>query len=142
MAVQKVNHNVWKAIDALNVVKATSASLAAGTNVSEWWDVSGWTDKAITLECTVTDGSGSIDINVDAYVSPKGYYELNNEATVNTEDYQVVQIVDNHTAATLTRFDSADIDDLQRPIRSMLIALDNGDASDACTVNVWVEGWS
>ena len=142
MANQKVNHNVWKAFDAVDITKATSASLASGVNVSEWWDVNGWTDKVITVEPTVTDGSGSIDINVDIYVSPKGYYELTNEATVDTEDYQVIQIVDNLTTGTAKRYDAQDIDDLQRPMRSMLVAVDNGDASDNCTVNVWVEGWS
>jgi hypothetical protein len=141
MSIQKVNHNVWKAIDALSVAAGSSASLAAGTNVSEWWDVNGWTDKVITVEPTAAN-SGSVDVNVDIYVSPKGYYELRNETTVNTEDYQVIQIVDNLTTGTLKRYDSSDVDDLQRPIRSMCVALDNGDASDACTVNVWVEGWS
>ena len=139
MSSSKVNHNVWKAHNAATVAAGSSASLSAGTNVSEWWDVNGWTDKVVSLD---VDSSGSIDINVDLYVSPLGYYELNNAASVDTGDYQVVQIVDNHTVGTLTRFDSADVDDLQRPIRSVCVALDNGDASDAATVNVWLEGWS
>jgi hypothetical protein len=136
MSIQKVNHPVWKAFDAQVI-----AHTVQGT-ASEWWDTNGWTDKVITVEATVTDGSGSIDINVDMLVSPKGYYELRNEATVDTEDYQVVSIVDALTAATLTRYDSSDVDDLQRPIRSMKIVVDNDDTSDPVTVNIWVEGWS
>ena len=142
MSEAKVNHNVYKAFDSANIVKATSASLAAGTNVSDWIDVSGWTDKALSVASAVTYGSGSIDLNIDVYVSAKDKYVLDNEATVDTQDYQVVQIVDNLTTGTYKRYDSADVDDLQRPIRSLLVALDNGDASDALTVDVWVEGWS
>jgi len=136
MSIQKVNHSVWKAFDAVNIAKTVQGT------ASEWWDVNGWTDKVITTEATVTDGSGSIDINVDMLVSPKGWYELRNETTVDTEDYKVVSIVDGLTAGTLTRYDSSDVDDLQRPIRSMKIVVDNDDATDAATVNVWVEGWS
>ena len=134
MAVQKVNHNVWKPFDAQSIAKNT-----AGTT-SEWWDTNGWTDKVVTVE--VTPAAGSADINVDILASPKGYYELNNETTVDTEDYEVIQIVDNLTAATLTRYSSADIDELDEPIRSMAVVVDNDEASNACTVNVYVEGWS
>jgi hypothetical protein len=134
MTQQKVNHSVWKPFDAQSIAKST-----AGTT-SEWWDINGWTDKVVTVE--VTPAAGSPDINVDILLSPKGYYELNNEATVDTEDYQLVQIVDNLTAATMTRYDSSDVDDLQRPARSAAIVVDNDNASNACTVNVWVEGWS
>ena len=133
MSIQKVNHPVWKAFNAQSIAKST-----AGTT-SEWWDTSGWTDKVVTVECT---SGGSIDVNVDILYSPKGYYELNNEATVDTEDYQVIQLVDGLTAGTLTRYDSADVDDLQRPARSAAIVVDNDDATDPVVVNVWVEGWS
>ena len=135
MSIQKVNHSVWKAFDSQAILKTVQAT------GSEWWDTNGWTDKVITVEATVP-ASASIDVNVDMLVSPKGYYELNNEATVDTEDYEVISIVDAHTAATLTRFDADDVDDLQRPIRSMKIVVDNDDASDTATINIWVEGWS
>lgn len=134
MGIQKVNHNVWKAFDSQSIAKST-----AGT-ISEWWDCNGWTDKVVTLNAT--PAAGSPDINVDILYSPKGYYELNNETTVDTQDYEVIQIVDNHTAAIIIRFDADDVDDLQRPARSCAIVVDNDEASNACTVDVWVEGWS
>jgi len=136
MSIEKTNHSVIRIIDAYNIAKST-----AGYTTS-WEDVSSWTDKKVTLEATVTDGTGSVDVNLDMLVSPKGAYELNNETTVNTEDYELIQIVDNHTATAMTGFDSSDVDDLQRPFRSVAFVLDNDDATDDCTVNVWIEGWS
>ena len=136
MSIQKVNHPVWKAIDDQKILKTVQGT------ASEWWDTNGWTDKVITLEVTKAAGSGAIDVNVDILVSPKGYYELRNEATVDTEDYEVVSIVDGHATGIMTRFDSSDVDDLQRPVRSMKIVVDNDNASLYATVNVWVEGWS
>ena len=138
MSIQKVNHPVWKAIDAQKILKTVQGT------ASEWWDTDGWTDKVVTLQVTseTPAGSAQIDVNVDILASPKGYYELRNETTVDTEDYEVIAIVNAHTAATLTRFDAADVDDLQRPIRSMKVVVDNDHASLYATVNVWVEGWS
>jgi len=136
MSTLKVNHPVWKAIDAQKILKTVQ------NTASEWWDTNGWTDKVITVEVDKEAGSAAIDINVDMWVSPKGYYELRNAASVSTEDYEVVSIVDGHASGIMTRFDSSDVDDLQRPVRSMKIVVDNDNASLYATVNVWVEGWS
>ena len=136
MSIAKVNHPVWKAIDAQKILKTVQGT------ASEWWDTNGWTDKVVTVEVTKEAGSAAIDINVDMLVSPKGYHELRNETTVDTEDYEVISIVDAHATGIMTRFDSSDIDDLQRPIRSTKFVVDNDNASLYATVNVWLEGWS
>ena len=131
MSNQKVNHSVWHAL------VAESIGTTANTT-SEWWDTNGWTDKVVTLE--VTD-AGTADINVTMQVSPLGYYELNN-LTADTNDYASVSIVDAHAGEVLIRYDSSDVDDLQRPIRSTRFFVENDEASTASTVNVWLEGWS
>ena len=137
MSIGKVNHPVWKAFDNQKILKGVT-----GTE-SEWWDTNGWTDKVITLEMdTETIGSGAWNLDMYLWVSPKGYHELRNETTVDTEDYEVISIVDSHATGIMTRFDSSDVDDLQRPIRSMKVLIDNDQASLYATVNVWVEGWS
>ena len=136
MSIQKVNHNVWKAFNDQSVAKAS------GSATSEWWDVSGWTDKAITYEADVTDGSGSLSLTYTMDVSPKGYYELNNAASVTTDDYSTVSIASAASTAVAVRVDSSDVDDLQRPMRSVRFKVVNADASDAATVNLWLEGWS
>ncbi len=134
MSVMKVNHSVIQPFAATSIAASTTDSTTC-----EWLDVNGWIEKVVTLECT---SSGSIDVDVDMLVSPKGAYELNNETTVDTEDYQLVNIVTTHTAATLTRFDGEAIDDLTRPIRSAKFTIDNDNASNAVTVNLWFEGQS
>ena len=134
MSIAKVNHSVWHAY-----VDQTIAVDTDNTE-SEWWDTNGWTDKVITVE--LDPAAGSPDVNVDILVSPKGYYELNNAASTSTEDYVKLSIVANLAVGTLTRYDSSDVDDLQRPIRSMAVVVDNNDGVDAVSVNVWVEGWS
>ena len=136
MSIQKTNHSVWHPFVAQTIAKNTAAT------TSEWFDTNGWTDKVVTINPTIGAGGSAVDCNIDILVSPKGAYELNNETTVDTEDYQVVQIVDNHTAAIVARFDSSDVDDLQRPIRSMAVVVDNDEASDGLVIDVWVEGWS
>jgi len=139
MSIAKVNHSVWHA----HVDTALTVSGGSTPNVlSEWFDTNGWTDKVVSVLADPTDGSGSIDLNVNIYVSPKGYYELNHGATPSTEDYVNISIVDAQTATIMTRYDSSDVDDLQRPMRSMAVLVDNDEASEATTVNVWVEGWS
>ena len=142
MSEAKVNHNVYKAFDSVDVTESTTYSLSLGRNVSDWIDVSGWTDKVLSVASAVTDGSGSIDLNIYIFLSPKDKYVLDNEATVDTQDYQVITVVDNLTSGTMRTYDAQDIDELQRPTRSMLVALDNGDSTDSLTVDLWVEGWS
>jgi hypothetical protein len=138
MSIQKVNHPVWKAFDAQKILKTVN-----GTE-SEWWDTNGWTDKVVTLQTTseTPAGSAQIDVDVKLWVSPKGYYELRNEATVDTEDYEEISIVAAHGSAAMTRFDSSDVDDLQRPVRSMKVIVDNDHSTLFVTASVWVEGWS
>ena len=141
MSIAKVNHSVWKAFDAQQI-----AATINGTE-SEWWDTNGWTDKVITMELTseTPAGSAQIDVDLKIWASPKGYYELREmdaAGTTATTDYEVISITTAHTAAILARFDSSDVDDLQRPIRSMKVIVDNDHATLYVTANVWVEGWS
>ena len=134
MSIQKVNHSVWRPF-----VDQALAAVGAGDNAtSEWWDVNGWTDKRVSWE---VDSGGTIDFDMEMHISPQGYYELNNK-TASTEDYEVVALVTAHTAAILASVDSSDIDELQRPIRSMRIKISNDQAEPVTASNVWVEGWS
>ena len=132
MSIQKVNHPVVKLIDGESIAKA-SASFT-----SEWWDTNGWTDKVVTYE---VDSSGSIALTVTADISNEGYYELNNK-TATTDNYSTITIASGATVAVATRVDSDDLDDLQRPIRSMRFKAVNADASSASVVTVAVECWS
>jgi hypothetical protein len=136
MSQQKVNHNVWQAF-----VDEALAAVGAGDNAtSEWWDVNGWTDKRVSWE---VDSGGAIDFDMEMHISPKGYYELNAlGSAVTTDDYEVVALVTAHTAAIVASVDSSDIDDLQRPFRSMRIKISNDSAAAVTGSNVWVEGWS
>ena len=131
MSIQKVNHPVWRPF----VDQALDAS--TGTATSEWWDVNGWTDKRISWE---VDGANT-DFDIDMHISPQGYYELNDK-TCTTEDYEVVNIVTAHAAQILASIDSSDVDELQRPVRSMRLVIGNDSATAITASNVWVEGWS
>lgn len=136
MSYAKVNHNVIKPFVATSVAKS-----ATDSTTCEWLDINGWTDKKISL--LTADNSASIDVDVNMLVSPKGYYELNNETTVDANDYKSIEIVAAHTTAdTLTQFDSDDVADLGKPIRSAKFTIDNDDASTAVSVSLWIEGWS
>jgi hypothetical protein len=136
MSVAKVNHSVIKPFDATSVAASSTDSTTC-----EWLDINGWTDKKVSL--LTADNSASIDVDVNMLVSPKGYYELNNETTVDANDYESIEIVAAHTTAdTLTTFDAGDVDDLQRPMRSCKFTIDNDDASTAVSVSLWIEGWS
>ena len=119
MSIQKVNHNVWKPWTGTD---GSLAAVGSGDNkTSEWWDTNGWTDKRISWEI---DSSGTIDFDMEMHISPEGYYELNNK-TASTENYEVVSIVDAHTAAIVASKDADDVDELQRPFRSMRIKISN-----------------
>jgi hypothetical protein len=136
MAVGKVNHNVFKPFDEVSVAKSTTDSTTC-----EWLDINGWTDKKVSL--LTADNSASIDVDVNMLISPKGYYELNNETTVDANDYESIELLAGHTTAdTLTTIDAEDIDELQRPARSCKFTIDNDDASTAVEVTLWIEGWS
>ena len=136
MSGSKINHNVIKPFDETSVDKSSTDSTTC-----EWLDINGWTDKKVSL--LTADNSASIDVDVNMLVSPKGYYELNNETTVDANDYESIEIVNAHTTAdTLTTFDGEDVDDLTRPMRSCKFTIDNDDASTAVEVSLWVEGWS
>ncbi len=132
MSIQKVNHNVIKPWS------AQSIAAGSGSNTTEWLDINGWTDKVVTYEA---DSSGSIALTITADVSPQHYYELNNK-TVTTDDYSTITIASGATGAVAVRVDASDLDDLQRPIRSIRFKGVNADASDATVVTAWIEGWS
>ena len=134
MSEAKVNHNVWQAF----VDKALAAVGTGDNATSEWWDVSGWTDKRVSWE---VDSAGTIDFDMEMHISPLDAYVLNNK-TATTEDYEVVALVTAHTAAILASVDAQDIDELQRPIRSMRLVISNDQAQAVTATNVWVEGWS
>ena len=136
MAKDKVNHNVIKPFS------AQSVAASSGSATSAWIDTNGWTDKKISVEADVTDGSGSLAMSYVMHVSPKHYYELTQlGSSVTTDDYEAITInASALTAATLTSYDASDLDDLQRPFRSARFVATNGDASDAATVNLWLEG--
>jgi hypothetical protein len=130
----KIFHNVFKPFNATSIAKSTTDSTTC-----EWLDVSGWVDKKIAWEA---DSSGSIDIDIDALVSSKSAYELNNEATVDTEDYETINIVTAHTSAVYFSKDSNDVTELETPWRAVKITVDNDDASSAVSLTLWVEGQS
>jgi len=143
MSIHKVNHNVVRWVDAENILKSGAAS-SADIHTTGWIDTNGWTDKKISVEGDVTDGSGSISLSLELHVSPKHEYELNQlGSSVTTDDYEAITVnASALTAATLTSYDAEDLDDLQRPFRSARLKVTNGDGSDACTVTSWIEGWS
>ena len=132
MANAKVNHNVIK--------PWVNQSIAAGSgsHTTAWEDTNGWTDKVFTYEI---DSSGSISMTITADVSSQGAYELNNK-TVTTDDYATITLASGVTGAVAARVDAADLDDLQRPIRSIRFKGVNADASTASLVSATIEGWS
>ena len=123
-------------------VATSIGASATDSTTCPWIDTEGWVERKVSVDATVADGSGSIDIDIDMLVSSKGAYELNNEATVDTEDYKVINVVTALTSGVYTSYDADDIDDLQRPVRSTRFTIDNDDASDAVLVNLWFEGQS
>ena len=132
MSNQKVNHNVVKPWD------GESIASSSGTATTAWIDCNGWTDKVFTYE---VDSSGSIALTVTAHLSNQGAYELNNK-TCTTDDYVAVTLVSAASGAIAARVDAQDVDDLQRPIRSIRFYGVNADASDASLVTATIEGWS
>jgi len=137
MSIHRVNPNVIQPFVNTEITKSTTDSTTC-----EWLDVGSWTDKSVWIECDDEDDGDAIDVDINLWVSPKGAYELNNESTVDTEDYQAIELVAAHTAATLTKYDAEDLDDLQRPFRSVKIVIDNDDSNEDVTVNCWIMGWS
>jgi hypothetical protein len=127
----------------LSTIKPFSAtSIAKSTTDSTtcpWIDVSGFKEKRVVWEAT---SAGSIDIDIDMLISPKGAYELNNETTVDTEDYETVNIVTTHTGGVIFSKDGADVDELLRPLKSVKFTIDNDDGTDAVVINLWLEGQS
>ena len=137
MSIQKVNHNVIKFWDGIAGALTATAGLTP-TLTSEWVDVNGWTDKVVSFE---VDSDGIIDTDVILHVSPQHYYELNNK-TCTTDDYIAVTVSEANTVATLVRVDASDLDDLQRPMRSVRCVIDNDQAQAVTGFTVWIEGWS
>ena len=136
MSIQKVNHNVYKPWDG---TEGSLAGVGAGDNkTSEWLDVNGWTDKRISWE---VDSLGTIDFDMEIHISPEHYYELNNK-TATTDNYEVVAIVEAHTAAIMASIDAGDVDELQRPFRSCRFVISNDQAQAVTGTTVFIEGWS
>jgi hypothetical protein len=132
MGTMKVNHNVIR--------PWTNQSIAAGSgsHTTDWMDVNGWTSKVFTYEA---DSSGSVSLTITADISPQGVYELNNK-TATTDDYATITLASAVTGVVAARVDGDDLDDLERPIRSMRLKGVNADASDATLVTAYIEGWS
>ena len=122
--------------------KATTiAKSTTDSTTCPWIDVSQLEELRIVWEATAT----TIDLDLDLLISPKGAYELNNsdqEATVDTEDYETVNIVTTHTGAVIVSKDADDIDELQRPLTSIKITADNDQGTYAVVLNLWIEGIS
>lgn len=137
MSTQKVNHSSFMPFSGTGGALGAAGG-GADTKTSEWFDVNGWTDKVISYEI---DSAGTIDANLTMHVSNQGYYELNNK-TCTTDDYVSIAIVDTHTAAILVRVDASDIDDLQRPMRSVRFVIENDQAEPITGFTVTIEGWS
>lgn len=116
---------------------ALGATGGADDNLtSEWLDVSAWGDKKIAWEI---DSGGVVDADIDIDISSQHYYELNNK-TATTEDYETVNIVTAHTGTVYYSVDSDDVDELQRPIRSLRVKISNDQAEPITGFRVWVEG--
>ena len=144
MSIAKVNHNVFQPWTGTDGALATAGAgvLDADLKRSEWLDTNGWTDKLIAWE---VDSAGTIDFDVNIHVSSQGYYELNAktaDATLSTDDYKAVTIVNAHTAAVYVSKDSDDIPELGKPIRSLRVEINNDQAEVVTGCQVWVEGWS
>ena len=132
MSTMKVNHPVARLVNAEVVAKG------GATYTSDWYDTNGWTDKVVTVDIYDT---GTADVTIAMHVSNQGYYELNNK-TVTTDDYVSVSIIANLATETQVRYDSDDIDDLKRPVRSTRFLITNNEATTASTVTVDIEGLS
>ena len=137
MAKDKVNHQVIKFWDGTDGALTATAG-AAPTLTSDWVDVNGWTDKVVSFE---VDSEGTIDTDVILHASPQHYYELNNK-TCTTDDYVAYAISTANTVATMVRVDASDVDDLQRPMRSVRCVIDNDQAQAVTGFTVYLEGWS
>lgn len=109
---------------------------AVDSYTSEWFPCDGHEDRVISIDA---DSTGTPDVNIFIQFSGQNYYDLNNK-TATTEDYQQIAVKDAHAATTYTRYDSSDVDDLQRPARSFRIyaAVDTG--SDPTSATIWYEG--
>ena len=132
MSIDKVNHPVARLVNAESVAKS------GATYTSDWYDTNGWTDKVVTVDIYDT---GTADVTIAMHVSNQGYHELNNK-TVTTDDYVSVSIIANLATETQVRYDSDDIDDLKRPVRSTRFLITNNEATTASTVTVDIEGLS
>ena len=134
MSIHRVNPNVIKVFDGEEL---DAAGGAAPNVTSKWFDVGGWTDKRVSVQ---VDGANT-DYDVIMHISPQHYYELNNK-TATTDDYEAVTLLTANNVQTLTSVDAEDIDELQRPFRSVRFYVDNDSATAVTELDLWVEGWS
>jgi len=130
MSSSRVNPPVIKALEGTALAQDADAT-------GEWIDVSAWTDKRVSVQ---VDGANT-DYDLEMHISPKHYYELNNMAAT-TEDYEVVSLLEANNVQTLTSIDAEDVDELQRPFRSVRFVLGNDSATALTEYEVFIEGWS
>ena len=137
---QNVNHNVVEPWTGTAGALATAGAGVEGADLktSDWIDTEGWTDRVISFE---VDSAGTIDFDVIMHISSQHEYELDNK-TCTTEDYVAVSIVDAHTTAVYTRYDSDDVDELKIPVRSTRFVINNDQAEVVTGVTFRFEGWS
>ena len=115
-------------------------SVAKSSNaLSDWVDTDGFADMTVAFEL---DDTGTVDANITLYYSHKDAYTLNNEATVDTEDYSTVDIVDAHTGKVYYRVTPDDVEELKYPPTSVAVFIENDEATTATVFNVWLEGRS
>ena len=129
-----IQHPTYKVHDGIALSIADADANDRATSV--WIDVSGWTDKAVAWE---QDNAGTPDLDIIAHMSSQGAYELNNK-TATTEDYEEVTIVAAHSGVVYVKYDSQDVDELQRTCRSMRIYVENDSATAVTSLTVWLEG--
>jgi hypothetical protein len=154
MSKSKIYHNVilpWKSATATGTNTGTKADTNAISTKSEWLDVDGWTEKKVFWE--IDDAGTAPSYNLKLRFSSKSAYELNNQATVTTDDYKEVTLLTTaSTGKVYAQVDGADIDDLSRPMRScQIVVIGNVDAPTGTatkvtdTLNIGragIEGWS
>jgi hypothetical protein len=128
----QIGHNAVK----VHATAATYTTTGSVAYTGPWVDISGWTDKSVVIDL---QGGG---VNLIAEFSPYHVYELNNSGTPTNNSHSVTL---NGTTAALTatglnEYDGADVEDLQRPHRSVRIKI--SPTTTATVGEVLLNGWS
>jgi len=123
-----------------HAVKLIDQAVSKNSSVtSEWWDTSGWVDSKVVIDM---DSAGAADVSYVIQISPQHYYELNQETSWDTDDYEQVTLSANNTTKTLQNVSSADVADLKEPGRSVRIKATENNAAAVTSLKVWLLGWS